>query len=103
MAFDIFWMNVAAGFAFVNIAFVALLIGLYFRSWQKVRSSLSLALILFAVFFLVQNGVIVVFWYVLYGLGPPFQSVVVSAAPYLAAINALETLALANLVRITWS
>ena len=102
MAFDIFWMNVAAIFAFLNVAFVVLLVGFYFQSWRRVRSSLSLSLMSFAIFFLIQNGVIIVFWYVLYGLVPSAQAIVVAAAPYLVAINALESLALANLVRVTW-
>lgn len=103
MAFDIFWMNVAAIFAFVNILLVLVLSGLYFQSWRRVRSSLAVALLVFAGFFLVQNLVIVVFWYVLYGLVPQAQQTVASAAPYLVAINATEMLALANLVRISWS
>ena len=102
MSFDIFWMNVAAVFAFLNVAFVILLVAFYFQSWRRIRSSLSLSLMSFALFFLIQNGVIIVFWYVLYGLVPSAQDIVVAAAPYLVAINALESLALANLVRITW-
>ncbi len=94
MAFDIFWMNVAAVFAFLNVSFVLILIALYFQSWRRLRSSLSVALMSFAVFFLVQNAVIIVFWYVFY--------TAVAAAPYLVAINAMESLALANLLRITW-
>lgn len=96
-------MNVAAIFAFLNVAFVLLLVGLYFQSWRRVRSSISLSLISFAAFFLIQNLVIIIFWYILYGLVPSAQPIVEAAAPYLVAINALESLGLANLVRITWS
>ena len=96
-------MNVAAVFAIVNIGFVLVLSGLYFQSWRRLRSSLSMSLVVFSVFLLIQNLVIVVFWYVLYGLVPQAQSVVVAGAPYLVAINALEAIALGNLVRITWS
>ncbi|HYC11557.1 MAG TPA: hypothetical protein VEC02_02725 [Nitrososphaerales archaeon] len=106
MAFDIFWMNIAALFAFLNVALVGTLIVLYFQSWRRLRSSLSASLMTFAVFFLVQNFVIIIFWLVLYGLAPQslvLESVVVAAAPYLVAINALESLALGNLVRITWA
>jgi hypothetical protein len=101
LAYDIFWMNVAAVFAFVNLALVLGLIALYYQSWRRIPSSLTLGLIVFASFFLVQNFVIVVFWYVLYGLVASAQEVVVGAAPYLVAINATESLALANLVRVT--
>ena len=103
MAFDIFWMNVAAVFAFLNVALVLVLIALYFQSWRRVRSNLSVSLITFAGFFLVQNLVIIIFWLVLYGLGPQFRDVVVGGAPYLTAINLLETIGLGNLVRVTWA
>ena len=103
MAFDIFWMNVAAIFAFLNVMIVAVLIALYFQSWRHLRSSLTMGLILFSVFFLVQNTVIVVFWLVLYSLVPAAQDIVIAAAPYLTAINALECVGLANLLRVTWT
>ena len=66
------------------------------------RSSVALSLIAFAGFFLVQNIIIIVFWYNLYGLVPIAESLVVSAAPYLVLINFMETVALGNLVRISW-
>jgi len=96
-------MNVAAVFAFFNIAVVVVLIALYLQTWRRMRSSLTMGLMLFSVFFLVQNTVIVVFWLVLYGLVPSAQDIVVSAAPYLTAINALEAIGLANLLRVTWT
>ncbi len=103
MAFDIFWMNVAAVFAFLNVAFVLVLSALYFQSWRRMRSSLAVALLIFAGFFLLQNVVIIVFWYILYGLVPAAQAIVVAAAPYLTVINLTESLALGNLLRITWA
>ena len=103
MAYDIFWMNVAAVFAFLNVAFVLVLMALYLQSWRRFHSSLSVALLIFATFFLVQNAVIIVFWYVLYGLVPTAQAIVVAAAPYLTVINLAESLALGNLVRVTWT
>lgn len=100
--FDIFWMNVAAVFALINVVFVLLLIYAYVQSWRKVRSGFTVSLILFAVFFLIQNVVIITFWYVLYSLVPSSQSIVESAAPYLAAINAMEAIGLGTLTRSTW-
>jgi len=97
MAFDILLMNVAAVFAVINVVFVVILIGLYFQSWKKMRSSVSLALMTFAGFFLIQNLVIIIFWYTFYS-----PAVSVGAAPYLVAINALESIGLGNLVRLTW-
>jgi hypothetical protein len=96
-------MNVAAVFAFLNVALVLVLMALYFQSWRRLRSSLSASLMTFAGFFLIQNLVIIIFWLVLYGLVPQAQSIVESAAPYLTAINLLETVGLANLVRVTWA
>jgi len=102
MAFNIFWMNVAALFAIANVALVVLLGAMYFQSWRRIKSAITASLILFAVFFLVQNLVVIVFWYNLYGLVPAAESLVVAAAPYLVLINFFETVALGNLVRISW-
>ena len=102
MAFDILWMNVAAVFAFANIAFVVILIFLYLQGWRRVPSGFTFGLVVFATFFLLQNLVVVVFWYLLYGLVPSAKPVVESAAPYLTLINLTEAVALGNLVRVTW-
>jgi len=58
---------------------------------------------IFAVLFLVQNLVIIVFWYALYGLVPAAEDIVLAAAPYLVVINLLQSVGLGNLVRVTWS
>ena len=102
MAFDILWMNVAAVFAILNVALVFLLLGLYYQSWRKLRSALTISLMIFAIFFLVQNLIIIVFWYALYGLVPAAEGIVVAAAPYLVLINLMQTAGLGNLVRVTW-
>ena len=101
MAFDIFWMNVAAIFAFVNVALVFLLLGLYYQSWRRLRSTFTISLMIFAVFFLVQNLVIIIFWYALYGLVPAAEGIVIAAAPYLVLINLMQAVGLGNLVRVT--
>lgn len=98
--FDVLWMNVAAVFAFINVAFVALLIYAYADSWRKVKSNFTASLTVFAVFFLIQNLVIIVFWYVLYTTVA--EPVVVAAAPYLTAVNAAEAIGLGLLTRSTW-
>lgn len=100
--FDIFWMNVAAIFAFINVVFVALLVYAYVQSWRKVRSAFTVSLIVFATFFLIQNLVIIIFWYVLYSLVASAQPIVEAAAPYLTAINAMEAIGLGSLTRSTW-
>jgi len=98
--FDVFWMNVAAVFALINVALVAILILAYVQSWMKIRSGFTASLIVFSVFFLVQNFVIIVFWYVLYTTVS--LDIVQAAAPYLAAVNAAEAVGLGMLARTTW-
>jgi len=100
--FDIFWMNIAAVFALVNVLFVALLIYAYVESWRKVRSSFTVSLIVFAAFFMIQNLIIIIFWYWLYSLVPTAQTTVEAAAPYLTLVNAMEAVALGSLTRSTW-
>ena len=102
MAFDVFWMNVAAVFAVANVVLVLLLMALYYQSWKRIRSTFTASLIVFSLFFLIQNVVIVVFWFRLYDLVPAAQAIVVEAAPYLVLINLFETAALGGLVRVTW-
>lgn len=98
--FDVFWMNVAAVFALLNVGFVGALIYAYAQSWRQVHSSFTASLVVFAVFFLVQNLVIVIFWYVLYTTVS--EPIVQAAAPYLTAVNAAEAVGLGMLTRSTW-
>ncbi|HEV2389126.1 MAG TPA: hypothetical protein VGS04_00215 [Nitrososphaerales archaeon] len=100
--FDVFWMNVAAIFALANVAFVAVLIYAYAQSWRRFRSNFTTSLVVFAVFFLLQNLVIVVFWYYLYTLVSSAQPLVEAAAPYLTLVNATETVGLGSLTITTW-
>ena len=98
--FDVLWMNVAAVFAFINVVFVGMLIYAYVESWRKVKSNFTASLTVFAVFFLIQNLIIIIFWYVLYTTVA--EPVVVAAAPYLSAVNAAEAVGLGLLTRSTW-
>ena len=59
-----------------------------------------MGLIVFAVFFLLQNVAIIIFWFQLYQLGPTV-AIVNSASPYMTVINLVETIALISLVRVT--
>jgi cytochrome bd-type quinol oxidase subunit 2 len=98
--FDVFWMNIAAVFAIVNVILVGLLTYAYIQSWRKVRSGFTVSLIVFSFFFMVQNFVILIFWYVLYTtVSIP---IVEAAAPYLTAVNAAEAVGLGMLARATW-
>jgi hypothetical protein len=100
--FGVFWMNVAAVFALLNVGLVLLLIYAYLQSWRKFRSSFTTSLVIFATFFLLQNLVIVIFWYFLYTLVSSAQPLVESAAPYLVLVNAMETVGLGSLTLTTW-
>jgi predicted ferric reductase len=103
LVFNIFWMNMAAIFALANIVLIALLLGLYYQSWRKIHSRFTASLCIFAVFFLIQSTVVVVFWFTLYSYAPDAQKLVLTAAPYLVLITGLETIGLGNIVRITWN
>lgn len=103
MSIEPLLMNLAAVFAFINIILVLLLIYMYFDSWRKFRSSIAMTLTLFGAFFLIQNIIIVIFWYVLETLVPSAESVILSTSPYLFAVNLTETVALLNLVRVSMS
>jgi hypothetical protein len=98
--FDVFWMNVAAVFALLNVGFVGALIYAYAQSWRQLRSNFTASLLVFAVFFLVQNLVIILFWYVMYTTVS--EPIVQAAAPYLTGVNAAEAVGLAMLTRSTW-
>jgi hypothetical protein len=100
--FGVFWMNVAALFALLNVGLVLLLIYAYLQSWRKFRSSFTTSLVVFATFFLLQNLVIVIFWYFLYSLVSSAQPLVEAAAPYLVLVNAMETVGLGSLTMTTW-
>ena len=98
--FDVFWMNIAAVFAIINVILVGLLAYAYIQSWRKVRSGFTVSLIVFSFFFMVQNFVILIFWYVLYTTVS--LPIIEAAAPYLTAVNAAEAVGLGMLARATW-
>jgi hypothetical protein len=94
------WLYIAAVFALANTVLILILVVLYSSSFRKIRSPFTLGLILFAVFFLLQNLAIIIFWFQLYQLGPT-AAIVNSASPYMTVINLVETIALISLVRVT--
>jgi hypothetical protein len=94
-------MFVAAGFALANTVLILILLGLYSSSARKIRTTFTLGLILFAIFFLAQNISIVILWYQLYQIAPSATAIVNTAAPYMTVINAVESFALIILVAVT--
>ncbi len=95
------WMFVAAGFALLNTVLILALLWLYSANYMKIRTSFTLGLVLFIVFFLAQNLSIIVLWYQLYSIAPIATTIVNTAAPYMTIINLVETVALLSLVRVS--
>jgi len=95
------WLYASAVFALANTALIIILVSLYASSFRKIRSPFALGLILFAVFFLLQNIAIIIFWYQLYSLVPTASNIVNSASPYMTIINLVETIALISIVRVS--
>ncbi|TMI36381.1 hypothetical protein E6H15_01135 [Candidatus Bathyarchaeota archaeon] len=90
----------AAVVAFVNIAMTLVLLGIYLGTYRKIRSSFTMGLVLFGMFFVVLNLAILVFWLFLYQNSA--AALVDQASFYMLLVNIGEALALANLLRVTW-
>ncbi len=90
----------AAVVAFVNIAMTLVLLGIYLGTYRKIRSSFTMGLVLFGIFFVVLNLAILVFWLFLYQNSA--ASLVDQASFYMLLVNIGEALALTNLLRVTW-
>jgi uncharacterized membrane protein (Fun14 family) len=98
---SLIWLYAAAIFALINTVLITFLLSLYSTSYRKVRSTFTVGLIIFVLFFLIQNIVIIVFWFQLYNLVPVAASLVSSASPYMTLINLVETTALISLARVS--
>lgn len=90
----------AAVVAFANIAMTLVLVGIYLGTFRKIRSSFTIGLVLFGVFFVVLNLAILVFWVFLYQNSA--AALVDQASIYMLLVNVGEALALATLLRVTW-
>ena len=95
------FMLAAAGAAIANIALLAVIIATYIQNARLIKSYFTYGLTLVASLFIVQNIVIVVFWFNLYTAGPAIKNIVDAASPYLFAINIAQTFGLAILLWIT--
>ncbi|SRR5579875_1914508 len=95
------WLYASAVFALANTVLIIILLGLYSTSFRKIRTTFTAGLLVFALFFLLQNVAIIVFWYQLYSLVPTSAQIVDSASPYMTVINLVETVALASIVRVS--
>jgi len=90
----------AAIVAFVNIAMTLVLLGIYLETYRKIRSSFTMGLVLFGIFFVVLNLAVLVFWLFLYQNSA--VALVDQASFYMLLVNIGEALALANLLKVTW-
>lgn len=95
------FMLAAAGAAIANIGLLTVIIATYIQNARLIRSYFTYGLVLVASLFIVQNIVIVVFWFNLYTAGPAIKNIVDAAAPYLFVINIAQSGGLSVLFWIT--
>ncbi len=88
--------------AFANIAMTLTLLAIYIGTYQKLKSSFTIGLVLFGTFFVVLNLAILVFWVFLFENVSSAAVFVDQASAYMLVVNLGEALALANLLRVTW-
>ena len=95
------FMLAAAGAAITNIGLLSVIIYTYIQNIRLIKSYFTYGLTIVAALFIVQNIVIVIFWFNLYMAGPSIKNIVDAAAPYLFVINLAQSIALAVLLWIT--
>ena len=93
-------MIAAAIAALLNIGLLGTLIMIYVQTTRLIKSYFTYGLVTIASAFMIQNIVIVIFWFNLYTAGPAIKAVVDAAAPYLFIINLAQTIGLAMMVWI---
>ncbi|MDN5868585.1 MAG: hypothetical protein L0H55_14465 [Candidatus Nitrosocosmicus sp.] len=94
------FMIAAAVAAILNIGLLGTIIAIYVQNTRLIKSYFTYGLITIASAFMIQNIVIVIFWFNLYTAGPSIKAVVDAAAPYLFIINLAQTVGLAVMVWI---
>lgn len=95
------FMFAAAGAAIANIGLLGVIIYTYIQNIRIIKSYFTYGLTVVAALFIVQNIVIVVFWFNLYMAGPSIKNIVDAAAPYLFMINLAQSIGLVILLWIT--
>lgn len=94
-------MLAAAAAAIINIGLLSVITYTYIQNIRLIKSYFTYGLTIVAALFIIQNIVIVVFWFNLYTAGPSIQNIVDAAAPYLFVINLAQSVGLAVLLWIT--
>jgi hypothetical protein len=91
----------AAIAALINIGLLGYIISIYIQNIRLLKSFFTYGLVLVASLFMLQNIVIVIFWFNLYLAGPAIKNIVDSAAPYLFFINLSQSVGLSILLWIS--
>jgi hypothetical protein len=91
----------AAIAALTNIGLLAYIIAIYIQNTRLLKSYFTYGLVLVASLFMLQNIVIVIFWFNLYLAGPAIKNIIDSASPYLFFINLSQSVGLAVLLWIS--
>lgn len=91
----------AAIAALTNIGLLAYIIAIYIQNTRLLKSYFTYGLVLVASLFMLQNIVIVIFWFNLYLAGPAIKNIVDSASLYLFFINLSQSIGLAVLLWIS--
>jgi hypothetical protein len=87
--------------AFLNIGLLLVTIGTYIQNMRVIRSYYTSGLVLVAALLMIQNIVIVIFWFTLYMDDKVLMMSADMVAHYLFAINVIQTVGLSVLVWIT--
>jgi len=95
------FMLAAVVSAFLNICLLLVVIFTYAQNWRVIRSYYTSGLVLVAALLLIQNIVIVLFWFTLYMDDKALMMSADMVAHYLFAINVIQTIGLSVLVWIT--
>ena len=95
------FMLAAVVSAFLNIVLLSITIGTYIQNMRVIRSYYTSGLVLVAALLMIQNIVIVIFWFTLYMDDKALMMSADMVSHYLFAINVIQTGGLAVLVWIT--
>ena len=95
------FMLAAVVSAFLNIGLLLVTIGTYVQNMRVIRSYYTSGLVLVASLLMIQNIVIVLFWFTLYMDDKALMMSADMVAHYLFAINVIQTIGLSVLVWIT--
>ncbi len=87
--------------AFLNIGLLTVTIVTYVQNMRVIRSYYTSGLVLVAALLMIQNILIVIFWFTLYMDDKTLMMSADMVAHYLFAINVIQTLGLSILVWIT--